>query len=44
MTFTMNFGQFKRCGFYDWKLVKMTGSGKLQSIQKIINLDNNEKS
>ena len=39
MAFKMDFGRFKRCGFYDWKLIRMTNSGKLQSIQKIMNLD-----
>ncbi|CAK79065.1 unnamed protein product (macronuclear) [Paramecium tetraurelia] len=39
MAFKMDFGRFKRCGFYDWKLIRMTTSGKLQSLQKIMNLD-----
>ena len=27
-----------RCGFYDWKLIRLTSSGKLNSVKKIMNL------
>jgi starch synthase len=39
VTFTMDFGKFMRCGFYDWKLVRLTKSGKLQSVAKIMNME-----
>ena len=39
VVFTMDFGKFMRCGFYDWKLVRMTKNGKLQSVAKIMNMD-----
>jgi hypothetical protein len=36
----MDFGRFVRAGYHDWKLVRLTESGKLRSIYKIMELDN----
>lgn len=40
----MDFGRFRRCGIYDWKLVRLTHTGKLVSVYKIMNMDNLMKS
>ena len=34
----MDFGNFKRCGFYDWKLVRLELDGSIDSVGKILNL------
>jgi len=36
----MDFGRFRRCGIYDWKLLRLTSAGKLNSVYKIMNHDN----
>lgn len=35
----MDLGEFTRCGFYDWKLVKLLKSGRMKSLYKMYNLD-----
>lgn len=39
MVVSLDFGKFKKCGFYDWKLVKMEKSGKIKGIYKISNME-----
>lgn len=39
MIVSMDLGVFKKCGYYDWKLVRMEKSGKIKGLTKISNLD-----
>ncbi|KAL4507061.1 hypothetical protein ABPG72_001854 [Tetrahymena utriculariae] len=34
----LDLGRFKRCGFYDWKLVKLMETGEIKSVYKIADL------
>lgn len=36
---SIDFGTFKKCGFYDWKLVKIQKNGKIKGLYKVYNLD-----
>lgn len=37
-------GKFTKSGFYDWKLVRMNGSGKITSVNKILNMEDYKSS
>ena len=39
MIISMDLGKFKKCGYYDWKLVRMEKSGKIKGLYKISNMD-----
>lgn len=32
ITIDMNFGKFWKCGFYDWRLMELSESGKLTTV------------
>ena len=37
-------GKFTKTGIYDWKLVRMNASGKVTSVNKILNMDDYKSS
>lgn len=39
MIVSLDLGKFKKCGYYDWKLVRMEKSGKIKGLYKISNID-----
>jgi len=38
---SMDFGNFTKCGFYDWKFAKLSADGKMKGIYQIYSLDEN---
>jgi len=36
---SLDLGKFKKCGYYDWKLVRMEKSGKIKGLYKVSNMD-----
>lgn len=32
---SLDLGRFTRCGFFDWKLVKLMQSGEIKSVYKV---------
>lgn len=39
MSVSMELGRFKKCGYYDWKLVRMEKSGKIKGLYKVSNME-----
>ena len=39
MIVSMDLGKFKKCGYYDWKLVRMEKSGKIKGLYKVSNME-----
>ena len=37
-------GKFTKTGFYDWKLVRLNSSGKITSVNKILNMEDYKSS
>lgn len=41
---TLKMGKFTKTGFYDWKLVRINASGKITSVNKILNMEDYKSS
>lgn len=37
---SINFGKFWKCGFYDWRIVAVKDTGRLQPLEMIAKVDN----